>query len=228
MSRKRSKKGFTIIEVVLVLAIAGLIFAAIFIIFPSLQRAQRDAQRKSNLALIVSQLNSWEQTHRYTLSDAYSNFKQDQRKGRDFCTFFNDYIKDDIVDPATGEAYKVALWGTTRVIDCRTGKEYDRGAFDPYVHVDPNKSQDSWALMEVGDMQYDDSAYCEGEAFNDHVGKNNGLKIFALRIRLENGYTYCLDNGSASSYAGQGAKRQINKNRSACASFLRTQHKHIM
>ena len=36
------KQGFTIIEVVLVLAIAGLIFLAIFITLPALQRAQRD------------------------------------------------------------------------------------------------------------------------------------------------------------------------------------------
>lgn len=202
-----SKKGFTLIEGVLVLAIAGLIFAAIFIIFPSLQRAQRDAQRKQNLALIVSQLNSWEQTHRFTLSDSYNDFAKAKQKKRDFCSFYNDYIKEDLVDPLTGEPYKVALWGTTKVIDCQTGLQYDRGQFDPYVHVDPSKAQDSWALMEVGDMQYDDSAYCEGEAFNDHVGKNNGLKIFALRIRLENGYTYCLDNGSATTYAGEGNKR---------------------
>jgi prepilin-type N-terminal cleavage/methylation domain-containing protein len=40
------KQGFTIIEVVLVLAIAGLIFLAIFITLPALQRAQRDQARK--------------------------------------------------------------------------------------------------------------------------------------------------------------------------------------
>ncbi len=198
MSRKDTKKGFTIIEIVLVLAIGGLIFAAIFIAFPYLQRAQRDAQRKTNLALLVSQLNTWESTHRFTLSDDYSSRNN---KTRGFCRFYNDYIKDDIFDPVTGEAYKIALWGSTNVIDCRTGKEYNRGQFDPYVHVNKDKKTDSWALMEIGDVQYDDSAYCNGEAFDDHVGKNNGLKIFALRIRLENGGYYCLDNGSASAYA---------------------------
>ena len=34
-----SKKGFTIIEVVLVLAIAGLIFLMVFVALPALQRA---------------------------------------------------------------------------------------------------------------------------------------------------------------------------------------------
>ena len=42
------KKGFTIIEVVLVLAIAGLIFAMVFIALPALQRTQRNSQRKRN------------------------------------------------------------------------------------------------------------------------------------------------------------------------------------
>lgn len=38
--------GFTIIEVVLVLAIAGLIFMMVFIALPALQRNQRDTKKK--------------------------------------------------------------------------------------------------------------------------------------------------------------------------------------
>jgi len=44
------EKGFTIIEVVLVLAIAGLIFLMVFIALPALQRNQRDTQRKDDMA----------------------------------------------------------------------------------------------------------------------------------------------------------------------------------
>ena len=43
------KPAFTIIEVVLVLAIAGLIFLMVFIALPALQRNQRDTQRKTSL-----------------------------------------------------------------------------------------------------------------------------------------------------------------------------------
>lgn len=42
----KNTKGFTIIEVVLVLAIAGLIFLMVFIALPALQRGQRDTQRR--------------------------------------------------------------------------------------------------------------------------------------------------------------------------------------
>lgn len=45
----KQQTGFTIIEVVLVLAIAGLIFLMAFIALPALQRNQRDTQRKQDL-----------------------------------------------------------------------------------------------------------------------------------------------------------------------------------
>ena len=51
---RNSKKGFTIIEVVLVLAIGGLIFLMVFIALPALQRSQRDTQRKDDLARFMS------------------------------------------------------------------------------------------------------------------------------------------------------------------------------
>ena len=43
----KNKKGFTIIEVVLVLAVAGLIFLMVFLALPALQRAQRDTTKKT-------------------------------------------------------------------------------------------------------------------------------------------------------------------------------------
>ena len=45
-NRSSQAEGFTIIEVVLVLAIAGLIFLMVFVALPALQRSQRDTQRK--------------------------------------------------------------------------------------------------------------------------------------------------------------------------------------
>lgn len=54
MMRKDALGGFTIIEVVLVLAIAGLIFMMVFIALPQLQRAQRDTQRRSQISSFQS------------------------------------------------------------------------------------------------------------------------------------------------------------------------------
>ena len=55
-----NNKGFTIIEVVLVLAIAGLIFLMVFIALPALQRNQRDTRRKNDLSTFASALQNFQ------------------------------------------------------------------------------------------------------------------------------------------------------------------------
>ena len=57
---KNDKKGFTIIEVVLVLAIAGLIFLMVFIALPALQRSQRDSQRKTDVGRVLSKIQEYQ------------------------------------------------------------------------------------------------------------------------------------------------------------------------
>lgn len=57
--RTQKKQGFTIIEVVLVLAIAGLIFLMVFIALPALQRGQRDTGRKTDVGVVASALNTY-------------------------------------------------------------------------------------------------------------------------------------------------------------------------
>ncbi len=57
---KTNKKGFTIIEVVLVLAIAGLIFLMVFIALPALQRSQRNTQREDDIARFLTAVNDYQ------------------------------------------------------------------------------------------------------------------------------------------------------------------------
>ena len=64
MTKKDNKKGFTIIEVVLVLAIAGLIFAMVFIALPALQRSQRDQSRKNDISTVAAAINNWNSANR--------------------------------------------------------------------------------------------------------------------------------------------------------------------
>lgn len=55
--------GFTIIEVALVLAVAGLIFLVVFLALPALQRSQRDNARKQDVARIVAALQQYKADH---------------------------------------------------------------------------------------------------------------------------------------------------------------------
>ena len=100
------KPAFTIIEVVLVLAIAGLIFLMVFIALPALQRNQRDTQRKQNLARVASELQNYAANNKgkYPAYGADSN---------EFYNFARNYLgwtsnggvpstSDGIIDPSTG------------------------------------------------------------------------------------------------------------------------------
>ena len=56
---KKDQKGFTIIEVMIVLAIAGLIIAVVLVAVPQLQRNQRNNARKSILSRIKSEIDNY-------------------------------------------------------------------------------------------------------------------------------------------------------------------------
>lgn len=67
MSVQANKKGFTIIEVVLVLAIAALIFLMIFVALPALQRGQRDTARKNEAGAITAAITTYRSNNSGTL-----------------------------------------------------------------------------------------------------------------------------------------------------------------
>lgn len=63
-SKQQNVKGFTIIEVVLVLAIAGLIFLMVFVALPALQGGQRDTARKSDVSNVAAGVTSFSNNNR--------------------------------------------------------------------------------------------------------------------------------------------------------------------
>lgn len=97
-------KGFTIIEVVLVLAIAGLIFLMVFIALPALQKSQRDTQRKDDLSRINTQVSNYQSSNR-------GKIPADDNTA--FASFVDKYLNGDglradpeqYTDPTTGEGY---------------------------------------------------------------------------------------------------------------------------
>lgn len=77
VQRTKNKNGFTIIEVVLVLAIAALIFLMVFIALPALQRNQRDAARKSQSAKVLSAITSYQGNNKGSnpaLGDSFAKY----------------------------------------------------------------------------------------------------------------------------------------------------------
>ena len=55
-----NRKGFTIIEVSLVLAIAGMIFMMAFLVLPGLWASERDAERRDDMIKFVNNLKNFQ------------------------------------------------------------------------------------------------------------------------------------------------------------------------
>lgn len=92
----QKEKGFTIIEVVLVLAIAGLIFLMVFIALPALQRGQRDQQRRNDISRAQTAINNYQTNNRNDLPGTDSS---------SWNSFANSYLRaggDTFDDPARG------------------------------------------------------------------------------------------------------------------------------
>ena len=77
--------GFTIIEVVLVLAVAGLVFLMVFVAFPALQRNQRDAQRRQDMANVSAEIKNLKANGVDIIGPGVLNVAVDNITGRSEC-----------------------------------------------------------------------------------------------------------------------------------------------
>lgn len=59
LQKRKDESGFTIIEVLIVLAIAGLIMVVVFLAVPNLQRTQRNNARKTDANNLLSNLSEY-------------------------------------------------------------------------------------------------------------------------------------------------------------------------
>lgn len=168
MKNKSQKKGFTIIEVVLVLAIAGLIFLMVFVALPALQRSQRDTQRRDDMARFLSQLNQYQSNNKGKVPLETSGYT----------TFIDNYLKaggDTFEDPSTGEDYKIVSW---------------KKCGDTGVVCDGDTDTDNVGSGAMGDIYVYTNARCEGEK----PVKEQGDRKIAIRINLEGAGIYCGNN----------------------------------
>lgn len=105
MNTKTDQKGFTIIEVVLVLAIAALIFLMIFIALPALQRGQRDTARKQDQNKVVTAVNTWRSNHRGQLPDKSDQAEFQEKYVKELSQYNFDQVSlDDSASPLTEDS----------------------------------------------------------------------------------------------------------------------------
>ena len=173
---KNNKKGFTIIEVVLVLAIAGLIFLMVFIALPALQRSQRNTRRRQDMARILSAFNDYSSNNNGKMPTPTVDTVSSDDGSDELSTFMTRYVgakgSDQRLDP-DGSPYKIVYKGDAT----GTGDYYGTTAPDPlFNHV----------------IYYHTNAACD--TAEGKVKKGNGTREIAIFYYLEGGAIYCGDN----------------------------------
>ncbi len=175
MNKQSSKKtdksrGFTIIEVVLVLAIAGLIFLMVFIALPALQRSQRDTQRKQDVARISTQLTNYSSSSRGAIPN-----------GDTLAAFVKGY-----------------LGGGTGTASCNNIGQ-GNAAGDSYTDPSGCNYQlvytTNTGSLQLGEIAYHDQSQCSDGTIvtNQTIPQRD----YALAIKLEGqSAAYCVDNQS--------------------------------
>ena len=170
---QHKKQGFTIIEVVLVLAIAGLIFLMVFIALPALQRSQRDAQRKNDMTLLSDGISRWVANNARGARD---------HAGRLFLpssdVLLNSYMKADqgeFADP-DGTEYTIAMFG----YNGGSSNFYEPEEFDHVIYIS-------------GGVK------CNGENLAAKTSDAQG-RGYVIQYKLEGGGKVCIDNSNSTIY----------------------------
>lgn len=177
--KKRNLGGFTIIEILIVLAIAGLILTIIFIAVPQLQRNTRDSKRQNMATRLSTELQSYASNNQgrfpfATTGATYpgTNCATVSATAFSCYTWYNRYIsggKVDITDPKSGTNAEV--YSTTA-----TGPATGQWA-------------SSRVLIGAGKL-------CNGEEFSNGSNAGATSKDFAILVGLERSDTwYCVSNG---------------------------------
>ncbi len=164
-SSGRKQQGFTIIEVVLVLAIAGLIFLIVFIALPALQRSQRDSQRKNHARSLVDAANRRMSNSRgdITLGVGYTGWSMAP-------LIASGYLKEDEMrDPSTNEVYTMSS-----------------AALGGYLYA-------GYQDIQAGEYGGDIGGYCRGNVPVDISGSANGRSVVYV-FGLESGGWVCASN----------------------------------
>lgn len=180
---RKLDSGFTIIEVIIVLAIAGLIMVIVFLAVPQLQKNSRDQARKSIVSRIKSEIenyasNSGGQYPWNNLSASCSSATQSGTPG-DWPDFFGRYLSTvDIKDPSLAAP----------VITCNPSGSVS--ATSSYVAA--FTSSNMALAQSKGLLNIVTGAKCNGEGVQQSVGANS----YALLIGLDRSNTrFCVDNG---------------------------------
>ena len=196
MKKGEIKYGFTIIEVVLVLAVAGLIFVMVFVALPALQRGQRDNSRRDDMMNFISKVKKYQTSNRGALpGETITNINNkidvlpDENgavsgASSTWAVFYHDYLGSNFIDP-NGVHYKlsVMLCNTSAIEDKSCAGYSDWLSKLATTSFGTATAPNDYRIMVV--LQ----AKCKG---TEAVGSSNPRNL-AIVYRLEGSGAYCFN-----------------------------------
>lgn len=179
---QKRQGGFTIIEVMIVLAIAGLIIAVVLVAIPQLQRNQRNEARRNILGRIKTEIDNFSGNNNGTIPAAEDN------AGANAAVEFG----NPVIDSGFFDRYFDCSGGAPRtcainVNDPRTGNPMGLDASGATSTV--SFTADPATIP--GNVSYRTTRVCSGEAT---TATGAGARNYTLQVLLEGGAIYCLDN----------------------------------
>ena len=191
-----SKEGFTIIEVVLVLAIAGLIFLMVFVALPALQRSQRDTARRNDIARVDTSLTQYQTNHQ--------NSPTTLPNGPSFWAPTEDEQKNGTITCASNSSsYEACKFVRDYMNSGTAGTD---GSAKVNEFKDPDGTYYSMDIDEQGDetFEYDNNGrpfemnhvvYIRtGAKCDDDTAIKDTARHYAVLYRLEGAGVYCIDD----------------------------------
>ena len=172
---KQSKKGFTIIEVVLVLAVAGLIFLMVFIALPALQRSQRNTQRRNDYSMLVTSIVSYMSSNNGKITNLIKNSAATTLTAS---RWINSTGEDPNGNPYELTAYTYKLW-------TQAGSPAPKGA-----DSSNNPVSQVFVIIKANCNETD----ADGDPKPD---EDSAARAFAVYGYLEGGGYFCQASGSA-------------------------------
>lgn len=197
-----SKEGFTIIEVVLVLAIAGLIFLMVFVALPALQRSQRDTARRNDMSRVDTSLVQY-QTNNSSAKESLPVGPSTYIPATNSNKISDGTVKGTTVARDFIQRYMNA--GTDSATN--TFEDPDGTLYSMYIteNFAEKSITDSYGEAKLGGNET--AGYTVGTEFDKHMiyvipgGMCDGEKVvkstkrhFAIMYRLEGAGVYCIDD----------------------------------
>ena len=174
-----NKQGFTIIEVALVLAIAGLIFLMMMIALPALQRQQRDTARKEDIESLIANIKKYQENNRGALPT------NDTNTSTNWNHFVSVYMKDGFEDPSSGKVYNLEIYNCS-----------NSGATDSNCTGEAKTALDNVITKSFADNDFKMyvivGAKCAGDESKGAVKTSNPRK-YSVLYKLEGGGLFCAD-----------------------------------